>query len=318
MLVVLLLVALVVYPLSLGIVAWQNVNRVEALESGVDTPGTTFLLVGSDSRAGLSDEQIGTLATGTEADAGGRRTDTILLLHVPTGTGPAVLVSLPRDSYLELPGRGMNKINAAYAFGGPQLLTETVEQATGMGVDSYVETGFAGFATIVDALAGVEVCLPEPLTDPMANIDLPAGCQVLGGPDALGFVRSRQADARGDLARVERQRQLLSGIVSATLSPGLLLDPPRAYATAAAGGGALTVDEGTSPLDLGRFLLGMRSVSGPEGISLTVPVSDPDLRTEVGSAVQWDEATAERLFASLRSDDTAAVRELVTELTPPS
>ena len=316
-LVVLLVVAaLVAYPLSLGIVAWTNVRRVESLPAGVDTPGTTFLLVGSDSRAGLSDEQAGELATGTESDAAGTRTDTILLLHVPSGSGPSVLVSLPRDSYVEIPGSGRNKINAAYAFGGPQLLAATVGQATGIGIDSYVETGFGGFASIVDALDGVDVCLPGPLQDPMAGIDLPEGCQTLQGPDALGFVRSRMTDARGDLARVERQRQLLSGIVDETTSPSLLLNPPRAYATAAAGGSALTVDEGTSLLDLGRFLLGMRSVSGEDGINLTVPVSDPNLRTDVGSAVAWDEDEAERLFAALRSDDTEAVRDLVAESTP--
>jgi LCP family protein required for cell wall assembly len=315
-LVVLLLVALLLaYPLSLGWVAWSSIDKVEAISSTTSTPGTTFLLVGSDSRAGLTDEQVGELATGTEAEAGGQRTDTILLLHVPSGGGPSVLVSLPRDSFVAIPGNGENKLNAAFAFGGPQLLVETVEGETGLGVDSYVETGFAGFASVVDALGGVDVCLEAPLSDPAAGIDLPAGCQQLTGPQALGFVRSRQTDATGDLARVQRQRQLLGGIVDETLDPALLLNPPRAYRTAGAGGGGLVVDEGTGPLDLGRFLLGMRSVSGPDGVQLTVPVSNPNLSTSAGSAVEWDAERSEQLFAALRADDTEQVRALVAQWT---
>lgn len=311
----LLVAVLVAYPLSLAWVAWTNIEQVPAVESSTSTPGTTFLLVGSDSRAGLTDEQVMELATGSEADAQGQRTDTILLLHVPSGSGPSVLVSLPRDSYVDLPGEGENKLNAAFSIGGPQLLTATVESETGIGVDSYVETGFAGFAAVVEALGGIEVCPGAPLQDPAAGIDLPAGCQEVQGPQALGYVRSRQTDATGDLARVQRQREVLGGIVDRTLDPSLLLNPPRAYRTAAAGGSGLRVDEGTGPLDLGRFLLGMRSVSGEGGIQLTVPVSDPDLSTSVGSAVEWDEDRSEELFAALRADDTERVRELVAEWT---
>ena len=313
---VLLLVALLVaYPLSLGWVAWSSIEKVPGIASSTATPGTTFLLVGSDSRAGLTDEQVGELATGTEAEAGGQRTDTILLLHVPSGGGPSVLVSLPRDSFVAIPGNGENKLNAAFSFGGPQLLAATVEAETGIGIDSYVETGFAGFAAVVEALGGIEVCPAAPLQDPSAGIDLPAGCQEVAGPQALGYVRSRQTDATGDLARVQRQREVLGGIMDRTLDPGLLLNPPRAYRTADAGGSGLRVDEGTGPLDLGRFLLGMRSVSGEGGVQLTVPVSNPNLSTSAGSAVEWDAARSEQLFAALRADDTEQVAALVAQWT---
>lgn len=313
---VLLLVALLLaYPLSLGWVAWSSIDKVPEVASATSTPGTTFLLVGSDSRAGLTDEQVQELATGTESDAGGQRTDTILLLHVPRGTGPSVLVSLPRDSYVDIPGNGQNKLNAAFAFGGPQLLVQTVEGETGIGIDSYVETGFAGFATVVEALGGIEVCPPAPLQDPAAGIDLPAGCQEVAGAQALGYVRSRQTDATGDLARVQRQREVLGGIMDRTLDPALLLNPPRAYRTADAGGEGLRVDEGTGPVDLGRFLLGMRSVSGEGGVQLTVPVSNPNLRTSAGSAVEWDAERSEQLWAALRADDTAQVQALVAQWT---
>ena len=309
------LALLVAYPLSLGWVAWTAIEKVEAIDSGTSTPGTTFLLVGSDSRAGLSDEQVQELATGTEADAEGQRTDTILLLHVPTGAGPSVLVSLPRDSFVEIPGEGENKLNAAFAFGGPQLLAATIEAETGIGIDSYVETGFAGFASVVEALGGIEVCPPDPLQDPAAGIDLPAGCQQVQGAQALGYVRSRKTDATGDLARVQRQREVLGGIMDRTLAPSLLLDPPKAYRTADAGGSGLRVDEGPGPVDLGRFLLGMRSVSSAAGVQLTVPVSNPDLSTSAGTAVEWDAARSEELFAALRADDTEQVAALVAQWT---
>jgi len=312
---VLVLALLVAYPLSLGWVAWTAIEKVEAIDSGTSTPGTTFLLVGSDSRAGLTDEQARELSTGTEASAEGQRTDTILLLHVPTGGGPSVLVSLPRDSFVEIPGEGGNKLNAAFSFGGPQLLAATVEAETGIGIDSYVETGFTGFAAVVEALGGIEVCPPAPLQDPAAGIDLPAGCQQVQGADALGYVRSRKTDATGDLARVQRQREVLGGIMERTLDPALLLNPPKAYRTARAGGSGLRVDEGTGPVDLGRFLLGMRSVSSAGGVQLTVPVSNPDLSTSAGSAVEWDEARSEQLFAALRADDTDQVAALVAQWT---
>ncbi len=305
--VVLVLVALLVaYPLALGWTAWSNVGKIPGLDTAGGTPGTTFLLVGSDSRAEETDDE-----GRTTTDTTGSRTDTILLLHTPSGGGPTVMVSLPRDSYVEVPGSGMNKFNASYAIGGPELLVDTVEAATGLGVDGYVETGFGGFSSIVDALGGVEVDLPEAIEDSFADIDLPAGPQVLDGQDALGLVRTRKTDATGDLARVQRQRQLLGAIVERTASPAVLLDPRRSFPAAEAGGQALTVDEGSGPTGLVRFLLAMRAVTASDGVQLTVPVSDPNLSTSVGSAVEWDAERSEQLWAALREDDTAAVADLV-------
>jgi LCP family protein required for cell wall assembly len=305
---VLLLVVLVGYPLSLGLVAWRNVTRAGPLPDTADTPGTTYLLVGSDSREGLTAEDVNRLATGTAEEAGGRRTDTILLLHVPGGSQPPALISIPRDSFVDIPGRGQNKINAAYAFGGAPLLAQTVTGATGVGVDSYVETGLAGFAGIADAVGGVDICLPEPITDPNASIDLPAGCQTLTGPQALGLARSRKTDAQGDLARVERQRAILAAIVDQAASPASLLNPFTAYPLAAAGGSALTLDDGTGPVGVGRFALAMREVAGGGGLTLTVPVSTINLSTSAGSAVEWDPEASEQLWAALRANDMETVR----------
>jgi LCP family protein required for cell wall assembly len=305
-------VALVVYPVLVGITAVTNLTRVAALPASgrpAATPGRTFLVVGSDSRQDLTREERARLGTG---QAAGRRTDTIMLLHVPSGGGPTVLVSLPRDSYVPIPGHGRNKINAAYAFGGPQLLVRTVEQATGLRVDDYVETGLAGYASLVDAIGGVRICVKRAMNDPKAHINLKPGCQQLDGKTALGYARARYSDPRGDLGRVERQREVLAAIGSKTLSPSVLAVPWRALPAARAGGRALTVDDGTSAYAVARFVLAMRSVSGSDGISLTVPIAG-DVSTQAGDALQWNRAKAVTLFEALQRDDTEAVRALAAE-----
>jgi LCP family protein required for cell wall assembly len=306
----------VAYPLLLFAVAWSSLHRVDALVSGgpADTPGRTFLVVGSDSRADLTAAQRKALHTGR---AVGQRTDTIMLLHVPDGGGPTVLVSIPRDSYVAIPGHGKNKINAAYSFGGlkqgPSLLVRTVEQSTGLHLDGYVETGLGGYATLVDAVGGVNVCVKQALKDAKANINVKKGCQTMNGATALGYARARYADPRGDLGRVDRQRQVLAAIAGKTLSPSVVLVPWRAFPAASAGGGALTVDSGTSPTDLLAFVQAMRAVAGGGGLSLTVPVGNAALRTSAGEAVSWNASQAAALFEALRRDDTEAIRPLAAQ-----
>ncbi len=305
-----LLVVLLGYPLALFGVAWTSLGKVAAMPSGgrpAATPGRTYLVVGSDSRAALTAAERARLGTGQVA---GQRTDTIMLLHVPSSGGPTVLVSVPRDSYVSIPGHGKNKINAAYAFGGPQLLIRTVEQATAVHIDAYVETGLAGYADLVDAVGGVRVCVKRAINDAKAHIDVKAGCQQFDGATALGYARARYSDPRGDLGRVERQRQVLAAIAGRTLSPSVLALPWRAFPAASAGAHALTVDSGTSPWGLLQFVLAMRTVASGSGLSLTVPISNPNLQTPAGSSVAWDTAKATTLFTALRTDDTEAVRPL--------
>jgi len=317
LIVLVLVVLLIGYPILLGFTAWTSLNRVDALAPAhkvadtEDTPGRTFLVVGSDSRSDLTKEERKRLGTGS---AGGQRTDTIMLLHVPSGGGPTVLISVPRDSYISIPGRTTkNKINAAYAFGGAPLLVRTLEQATGVRIDNYVETGLGGFANIVDAVGGVTLCPKRNMKDKDAHINLKKGCQQMDGKTALGYARARHSDPRGDLGRVERQRETLAAIASKTLSPATLIQPWRSFPAAKSGGGALTVDESTSPLALTRFVLAMRAVSGGNGLSLTVPISNPNLSTNVGSAVQWDKTKALTLFRALQADDTESIRTLAEE-----
>src|SRR3712207_1779301 len=130
-----------------------------------------------------------------------------MLLH--TGDGPNLLMSIPRDSIVEVPGHGTTKINAAFAFGGPRLLVQTVEQSTGIRVDHYVETGFTGLVRLVDAVGGITICPRTAMNDPLARLEIPAGCQEADGRTALGYARSRKTQSLGDIGRARNQREVV-------------------------------------------------------------------------------------------------------------
>ncbi len=196
--VLVLLLLWIVYLVAVPFFAWQKVDKVEFAPDGdrpSDQPGTTYLMVGSDSRGDLSEEERKRLGTG---NAAGQRTDSIMILH--TGDGPNLLMSIPRDSRVAIPGHGDDeKINAAFAYGGPKLLTETIENETGIRIDHYVEIGFGGFVDLVDAVGGIEICPKQAIKDPLAKLNIKKGCQEVDGAVALGYSRSRHAYAQGDL-----------------------------------------------------------------------------------------------------------------------
>jgi len=280
---------------------WNSIDRVDSTPTNSARPaggsGSTFLLVGTDSREDLSREERNDLVTGhTE----GARADTIMLLHLPDG-GQPLLLSIPRDSYVEIPGHGQNKINAAYAIDGPSLLVDAVEQATGLRVDGYLEIGFGGFVEVVGIVGGVEMCLDEPVQDEKTRLDLPAGCQMLEGKEALNYVRMRYSDPRGDLGRVERQREFLAALIHEMAKPDTVLVPWRLHSVGTATGSALALGEDTSLWETGRIALAMRSISNGDGQSLTVPVADANYQTAAGSSVLWDETKADALFEALRA-----------------
>lgn len=303
----------VLLALLLILLVWMDtrLKRVDALAdySGrpAVTPGTDWLIVGSDSRQGLSSARRKQLATG---EAAGRRTDTMMLLHIPRGVGGSpTLVSLPRDSYVPIPGHGSNKLNAAYAFGGPKLLVRTVEGVTGIRIDHYMEVGFDGFASAVDAVGGVRICVDKPMQDPKAGLDIGAGCQVLNSREALGYVRTR-ASPRADLDRVERQRQFLGALVSKATSPGVLLNPFRSVPLALHGTDSIAVDKRDHLNHLLRFPFAMRGVSGGDGVATTVPIASTELVAGAGSVVRWDRQKAVALFDALKED--RSVKNLVS------
>jgi len=289
--------------------AWGGIDRVDASPDGTrpaESKGYDYVLVGSDSREGLTAEQQKQLHTGSAA-IGGKRTDSIILVHVPSGDGKPALISLPRDSYVPIPGHSRNKINAAYSLGGPKLLVKTIEQVTNVRVDGYVEIGFGGFASVVDSLDGVDICVKRAMNDPKAGINLKAGCQTLDGPKALGYVRARYSDPLGDIGRAQRQRQFLGAIMHKALSPATALIPWRYYGFATTAGAGLTVGQDTSLRDVTRVLQAMRSVSNGEGLSLTVPVSNTSMTTHVGSVVKWDKRKAVELFTAIKNDEPLTV-----------
>ncbi len=290
--------------------AWGGVHRIAASPAGArpaESAGHDYVLVGSDGREGLTPAQQKALHTGSTKVAEGKRTDSIILVHVPSGEGKAAMISLPRDSYVPIPGHSRNKINAAYSIGGPKLLVATIEQVTDVRIDGYVEIGFGGFASVVDSLEGVDICVARAMDDPKAGINLKKGCQTLNGPNALGYVRARYSDPLGDLGRVQRQRQFLGAIMKKAASPSTALIPWRYYGFATTAGAGLTVGEDTSLRDVTRVLQAMRSVSNGEGLSLTVPVSNNALPTRVGSAVKWDSEKALALFQAIRNDEPLTV-----------
>ena len=289
----LLLVLLLAWPVGLLIWANGQINHIPALSDAPDTPGRTYLLAGSDSRAD------GAAGDATE----GERSDTIMLLHKPS-SGPTALVSLPRDTLTDIPGRGANKLNAAYSLGGPELLVEAVEGLTGLTVDHYVEIGMAGVRDVVDAVGGVELCLDYDVDDWRSRLEWEAGCHRVDGETALAFARMRYADPDGDIGRTERQRQIVSSIISEAASPGTLLDPREHVDLVSSGLGSILVDEDTGIIDLGRMALAFRAATGADGLIGPPPIADRDYRPGgVGSTVLLDPQRTPNFFARLRDGE---------------
>ena len=293
--VLLLLVAWVVFLIAVPLWAWSNIDKVDIEPKGDrpgDQPGTNYLLVGSDSRKGLSKKERRELGTGGDV---GQRTDTIMVLH--TGDGPNMLLSIPRDSLVDVPGRGTTKINAAFAYGGPKLLVRTLEQNTGLRIDHYVEIGFGGFVNSVDAVGGIEICPEERMVDKLANLDVKKGCQEADGVTALGYARSRHATKYGDIGRAKHQREVVSAIGSEVKSPWTFINPVRYFRVNKAATSSLKISEGTGPVALARFGLAMTRVNGENGLTCGMPIADQE--------IHWDRERALELLKYLKEDNTS-------------
>jgi LCP family protein required for cell wall assembly len=285
------LLAWLVFLVAVPLWAYFDVSKVDAEPNGQrpeDEGGTNYLVVGSDERPGLA----------------GRRTDTIMLLH--TGTGPNVLMSIPRDSLVEIPDRGTTKINAAFAFGGPRLLVRTVEQNTGIHVDDYVEIGFTGLVNLVDAVGGVTICPKEAINDPLAKLKVEKGCQEADGETALGYARTRKFST-GDIQRGQNQREVVSAIGSEMLSWKTIVNPVRYYRVVTGGAESVRIGEQTGPLAVAKFGVAMNRVDGEAGMTCTVPIAD--------FAVNWDQERSEQLFGFIQRNEAD---EIPSELCTPT
>jgi len=295
----------IVFLVAVPIWAWGKIAKVDA-EPGGDRPaaqpGKTYLLVGSDSRRGLTKAEQKDLSTG--GDGGGRgRTDTIMLLH--TGSGPSVLMSIPRDSLVEIPGYGRTKINAAYAYGGPKLLVKTIEDNTDIRVDDYVEVGFGGLVKVVDSLGGVEICPKEDIKDKDSGLDVKKGCQTADGKTALAYSRNRHTYATQDIGRVQAQREVLGSIAGQAKSPWTVVNPFRYFKVASGASGSLTIGENVGPISLGKFALALSAAMGGGGLNCTVPLRD--------FAVTWDPERAPKMFDLIAKDRTDDIGSLCTK-----
>jgi len=246
------------------------------------------LITGSDSREGLSAQERIELTTGS---ASGERADTILLLSIDGAR--AGLLSFPRDLSVTRCDGSVGRINGALAIGGPSCLVETVRTLSGIPVHHHVAVTFGGFRDVVDAIGGVELCLEGPLSDRAAGIDLPAGCQVLDGRDALGYVRVRRIDS--DFGRVERQQRFLRALAGELASPMLLIQPWRLVPAVLGVSRAVEVDQHMDPIGLARMAIGLRALSGEDAFTATVPADG--FQSSSGAALLRVRATeAEALF----------------------
>ncbi|MBO3725312.1 LCP family protein [Actinomyces bowdenii] len=278
---------------------WHSVSsqlqRVEALSGAQDTPGETWLIVGSDARAD------GPIQDGTE----GARADSVMLLH-RADNGQASLTTLPRDTYAEIPDYGGEKINAAYSLGGPQLLVRTVESLSGLTVDHYVEVGMGGVSQMVDAVGGVEVCLDYDVDDPDSGLvwDTSQGtCQTVDGTKALAYARMRKADPTGDIGRGLRQRAVISAVVSKAASTSTITSFSQQDALVDAGTQVLTVDESSGVMDLAQMVLAFRSASG-EQMTGAPPIEDLAYEPGgIGQSVLLEGTTAPEFFTRLREGE---------------
>ncbi|MDR3067966.1 MAG: LCP family protein [Cellulomonas sp.] len=266
------------WPIGLAVWANGKIQRIDGLTLTGGGPGTTYLIAGSDARDGSIADTTTT----------GSRADTILLLHVPDA-GTTSLISLPRDTYVDIPGHGPAKLNAATAYGGAPLLVQTVEQLSGLKVDHYVEIGMGGVKSVVDAVGGVDLCWDADVDDPDSGLVWTAGCHQADGTQALAFSRMRKSDPTGDIGRGLRQRQVVGAVMNRVDPGSLVWHPTQQVALVDAGTAALRVDQGTSIVDLGRLALAFRAANGSDGVTGTPPIKSMNYRPgKVGSTVLLD------------------------------
>ena len=205
----------------------------------------------------------------------------------------------------------LGKLNSAFSYGGAPLLIETIELATSIKIDHYVEVSFAGFAGIVDALGGIEVCTKVDIDDPKSHLVLSAGVHTLDGIEALKYVRTRDFDGRGDIGRMARQQQFMSAVMRKATSSGTLLNPFKLKNFINASLASVKLDSGLAPNDLLTLAKQMKNLSSGNVRTLTVPLSNANGRYDGLSVVIWDEVLGADLWTRVRDD-----LPLVDEVTP--
>ncbi|NWF25712.1 LCP family protein [Streptomyces sp. PKU-EA00015] len=298
-----LLSSLVSWPWLAG----QTDSAPGAPQSRATGRGTNILIVGTDSRAGLSAAEKRRLHVGGQ---GCDCTDVMMLVHLSEDRHRASIVSIPRDSYVEYATpkgattpahRG--KINGAFKIGRGPLAVRTVEKATGLHIDHYLETGFTGFEQAVNNLGGATVCTAKPLKDENSGLDITAGSHLIDGNGALRYARARHIDRAGDLGRVRRQQRLIADMLADLTAKGALTGPVSAARTAHKLLKSVHTDERTRLDDLVRIGWSLGRLSADRTEFVTVPISHFDHRVPgVGSTLLWHDDRSEALWDALRAD----------------
>ncbi|MGW4229222.1 LCP family protein [Streptomyces sp. NPDC004980] len=273
------------------------------------TAGQNLLVLGSDSRAGAENKELG-----GGGDVGGARSDTAMVVHIPEGRTEAVAVSIPRDTLVtrpactkadgtEVPSAERKMFNSVYSEVGPACVVKTVEKMSGVRIDHYMEINFAGFKDLVDAIGGVTVDVEEPIHDKASGLDLTAGSHKLDGTESLAYVRTRHGVGDGsDLGRIGLQQQFLFSLLTEIKSQDLLGSPTTAYKIASSATKSLTTDEGLASLtSLTEFARSMNGVdpSSMETIMLPVAYDKQDPNRVVAAEPQ-----AGDLWKAIRTDAT--------------
>jgi LCP family protein required for cell wall assembly len=287
-----------------GLASYVNaaIGRIDAGTAGGDSGPLNILLAGVDVRAGLTPRQLRVLHVGY---ADGANSDTLMVIHIAADRASVTVVSLPRDSWVPIPGYGYNKINAAFGLGGPRLMVATVEQATGLTINDVIEVNFLGFVKVIDALGGVNICLPYAVDDPYSGLDLSAGVHHVDGITALEYARDRHSFLASDLARIDDQQRLLASLLREAISSGTLANPLRLSRFLSATLGAVKVDQN---LNLTALADQLRGITPAAVHFLTVPLANTSYLTPTGEdAVLWNYPAASRLFAALNADQQIPV-----------
>ncbi|GLU49602.1 LytR family transcriptional regulator [Nocardiopsis ansamitocini] len=262
-----------------------------------------ILVIGSDGRGDMQRERQDELGVG---HTDGQRSDTMMLVHVNNDRDQITVVGIPRDSWVQIPGHGGDKINAAYAYGGPQLAIQTVELASRVRIDHYVEVNFSGFVDVVDALGTITVCLPEAIQDEKAHLDMAAGTHEVDGAQALAFARTRKT-SDGDLDRIDRQQQVLAALLNKALSTETLTDPAKFTRFLDSSLSSVTVDEGLDTTTINQLGNQLSSITLDDVSFTQVPIGQLDYWTPNGDlAIKWHEERAREMFTKISRDEPLA------------
>ena len=281
-----------------------SLGRVDAGTAGTpDTGPVNILVAGIDSRNGLTRRQEIELHVGADVSM---NSDTLMLVHISADHSRVQVVSLPRDSWVNIPGHGLNKINAAIGLGGIPLMVRTVEQATGLTINDYAEVNFTGFVKVIDALGGVNICLPYAVDDSYTGLHMSAGTHHVDGITALKFARDRHSFAASDLARIGDQQQLMSSVFTEAAGSGLLANPIRLEQFVSSLSAAVTVDRNFNLVRMADELRGLRTA---DVTFRTVPLATANYIAPTGQdAVLWNASAARALFNGLKNDTLAAAK----------